>query len=290
MVYERIFANQQANQDKRTKLNSIKSSGGIAKESEKNQPTGGNNDKTEGVAKPKSKKEGSSTTHGENLSRKRNARTKSGDASNKAANRGRGEDVEVIDSERDGDQSQQRFRTSKKARPSVDPVLEELEVSVSFDDSVPADDPNFSHNIEETESAPPSPPAKKAPKAFAGPSRVHKVAKGAASATTKKQHSSVAQPVAEITSGKKCNKRQIDETEDEIEIPNTSKKAKKGGRDLIPANITTNPASDHESASQYESDGEEEEFMPRPARVRVATKMPKGAQSGRKPTRSYGGA
>jgi hypothetical protein len=285
VVYERIFANQQANQDKMNKLSSIKSNNAKAKESESDQPTEADPDKTD-AGKKNSKKFSSSDSKN---SMKTTRSTAAHGPSESASKRKRDDEEDVGESDPD---ERQLARFPKKTKPSVNPVSEEFEGGSSSDEHVAAEDSDFSYDFEDRLSAPPSPPAKKALKASANSARVLKDAKGAASAATKKHNSSGVRPVVESTSGKKCSKRQIVEIESDDEIPDASKKkAKRGGRHTA----TAQPASNLEfggAEGQDGSDAGEANFTARPARARgrVATKAPKGTQSGCRPARSYGGA
>lgn len=185
-------------------------------------------------------------------------------SSDGAMKRKRGDDAEeVVDS------SQPKTRTSKKMKSFADPSLEESDGEASSEETVPAEDSDTSDETEDLLSVPPNRPAMKAPTSSASSTRPVKAAKGAASAaTTKKHNSGVSQPDAECTSGKKRNKRAVEEAESDDEFPVASKKK---ARRSVGHTATEQPASSR-------------------ATRRVATKTPKGAQSGSRPARPHGGA
>ncbi|KAG9203059.1 hypothetical protein G6514_003581 [Epicoccum nigrum] len=254
VVFERIFANQQANQDKMNKLASVKSNNAKTKDSEDDQPTVVDTDKADAASKKQPKRNVFSNKS-------------SGIAPEATSKRKRHDEEDVRESDADKLDDDETFRQlsrfSKKVKSSIDPVLEVLENGASFDKPAPAEDTSFSNEVEDVVSAPLNPPTIKAPQASARSARALKDAKGAASAAARRSNSNGAQPAPEITAGNRRSKRLIEDTESENEAPDASKKKRKAlGRDMIPMQPVAQPTSKFESGGpegQDESIAEEEE-------------------------------
>lgn len=147
-MYDRVFANVKANQDKKNKLSSIKSNNAKTKESKGKQPAEANTDKTGDVAKTKPKRDVSSAIQEKSSGVDMSLKRKRDDE----------EDLQEPDYKplNDDGTYQKSSRLSKKLKASVDPAIDG---GTSSDESVSAAGPAFSHGIEDVLSTPPHPPA-----------------------------------------------------------------------------------------------------------------------------------
>ncbi|OSS52497.1 hypothetical protein B5807_02325 [Epicoccum nigrum] len=225
VVFERIFANQQANQDKMNKLASIKSNNTKTKYSEDDQPTVVDTNKADTASKKQPKRNVSSNKS-------------SGIAPEATSKRKRDDEEDVRESDADKLDDDETFRQlsrfSKKVKSSIDSVLDALEDGASFDKPAPAEDTSFSDEVEDVVSAPPN--------------RVLKTAKGAASAAARRSNSNGAQPVPGNTAEKTRRKRLIEDIESEDEAPDASKRKRKAlGHDMIPVQPVAQPTGNLES-------------------------------------------
>ena len=201
--------------------------------------------------------------------------------------------MEATDTDGDGDQSQRSIHAPKRLKSFVDPEIEDSDSSSSSDEPAPIEDFDFPHDIEDMPSAPRNPPTQKAPKSSTGSARVLKAAKGAVLAAAKKVISKDTQPVPESASGKKRIKRTaVDIGSDDETLDASKKKFKAHGRNLIPAQTNARTATSFYSpgnAAENTDDGIDADISSAPARGKTASKAPRGKQTGRGPTRAYGG-
>lgn len=263
MVYDRIFANRDANKDKMIKLRSVKS----------------NDAKTgDAATKRKSKSDVSSATQ----------RKSSGVDMASKRKRDDEEDVQESDGKESNDEEtyQQSSHPSKKLKASVDPTTEESKGDTSSDKPDDAKYPKDPSNVEEPLYAP---PVSRAPKPTAGPSRPVKAPKAAVSAAAKKSSS-----VVPSATKQKRGKRAAVDIDSENEVPDASRKKRKaqGGNLILAQTIAqslTNLASSGNAARDTD-DENDADFSSAPTRGRTARKAPRGTQTGRKPASSHGRA